>query len=239
LWQAVGTVRLYPDYMAYGNEAWGGPNNVHKYLADSNTDWAQQLIDVKKYLDANGIKDCYFVYFANGAVDASSYGIPCKMLPTVESLWWLNLPLDVPEKIDGTVLVSDGDLAGFEYGPAPLNPYESFKALKPKDTIAHAVYVYQGHFEIPLAAAYEHSFNAVNLLAAKKPDEALVEAQKGVALAPEAVFVNATMGDVLTAAGRGAEAKPYYEKALKNAETVQPEFEGDWAAQMKAKLGQK
>jgi hypothetical protein len=237
-WQAAGTLRLYPDYMAFGNEAWGGPNSVHKYLADSNTDWGQQLIAVKKYLNDSGIKDCYFVYFANGAVNPDSYGIPCKRLPTVESLWWLNIPLPTPAAIDGTILVSDGDLAGFEYGPAPLNPYEQFKTVKPKAVIGHGVYVYQGHFELPLAAAYEHSFNAVNLMAAKKTDEALVEAQQAVALAPDAVFVNATMGDVLVAAGRRDEAVPYYQKALKNAETVQPEFEGDWAAQMRAKLGQ-
>jgi Dolichyl-phosphate-mannose-protein mannosyltransferase len=237
-WQAIGTMRLYPDYMAFGNEAWGGPDAVHKYLSDSNTDWAQQLIAVKKYLDDRGIKDCWFVYFANGAVDAASYGVPCKMLPTVESLWWLNIPLDTPPTIKGTVLVSDGDLAGFEFGPAPLNPYEQFKSLTPKDVIAHGVYVYEGSFDVPLAAAYEHSFNAVNFLAAKKPDEALAEAQQAVALAPEAVYVNATMGDALAAAGRRAEATPYYEKALKTAETVQPEFQGDWVAQMKGKLAQ-
>jgi Dolichyl-phosphate-mannose-protein mannosyltransferase len=237
-WQAVGTMRLYPDYMAYGNEAWGGPNAVHKYLSDSNTDWAQQLIAVKKYLDDRGIKDCWFVYFANGAVDATSYGIPCKMLPTVESLWWLNLPLDAPPTIKGTVLVSAGDVSGFEFGPAPLNPYEQFKSIEPKDVIGHGVNVYEGTFEIPLAAAYEHAFNASNLLGAKKIDEALAEAQQGVTLAPDAVFVNATMGDALVAAGRRDEAIPYYQKALKTAETVQPEFQGDWAEQMKAKLAQ-
>ncbi len=237
-WQVIGSLRIYPDYMAFGNEAWGGPSAVPKYLSDSNTDWAQQLIAVKKYLDERGIKDCWFVYFANGAVDPSSYGIPCKLLPTVESLWWLNLPLETPKSIDGTVLMNVSDVAGFEFGPAPLNPYEQFKALTPKDVIAHGVNVYQGHFDIPLAAAYEHAFNAVNLIAANKPEEALAEAQPAVALAPDAVYVLATMGDALQAAGRRHEAIPYYQKALKIAETVQPEFQGDWATAMKAKLAE-
>ncbi|HEY0701222.1 MAG TPA: glycosyltransferase family 39 protein, partial [Candidatus Acidoferrales bacterium] len=47
-WQAFSALRTYPVYMAYGNELWGGPANVHKYLADSNDDWAQQLIATKK-----------------------------------------------------------------------------------------------------------------------------------------------------------------------------------------------
>src|ERR1700734_3395687 len=42
VWQAASALRTYPAYMAYGNELWGGPANVHKYLADSNDDWAQQ-----------------------------------------------------------------------------------------------------------------------------------------------------------------------------------------------------
>jgi tetratricopeptide (TPR) repeat protein len=238
-WQAIGSIRLYPDYMAYANEAWGNSNKTGLYLSDSNVDWGQQLIDVKKYLDAHNIKDCYFVYFANGAVDPHSYDIPCKFLPTVESLWWLNIPLNTPPVLHGTVLVSQADVAGFEFGPAPLNPWEQFKSLKPKDVIAHSVNVYEGDFAVPLASAYDHSLNATNLIDAKKYDEAVAEATAAVQLAPDAVYVNATMGDALVAAGRRAEAVPYYQKALQVAQTVQPEFQGDWAAQMQAKLAQK
>jgi tetratricopeptide (TPR) repeat protein len=238
-WQAIGSIRLYPDYMAYANEAWGSSNKTGLYLSDSNVDWGQQLIDVKKYLDAHNIKDCYFVFFANGAVDPHSYGIPCKFLPTVESLWWLNIPLNTPPVLHGTVLVSQADVAGFEFGPAPLNPWEQFKSLKPKDVIAHSVNVYEGDFQVPLASAYDHSLNATNLIFAHNYDEALAEASAAVQLAPDAVYVNATMGDALVAAGRRADAIPYYQKALQVAQTVQPDFQGDWAAQMQAKLAEK
>jgi hypothetical protein len=239
VWQMITTLRVYPDYMAYGNEAWGGPANVHKYLSDSNNDWAQQLIAVKKYLDHRGIKDCWFVYFANGAVDPSSYGIPCKLLPTVESLWWLDLPLEVPKTIEGTVLLNSSDVAGFEFGPPPLNPYDQFNYVEPKDVIAYGVNVYEGRFEIPLATAYERAFEATRLMRDKRFGEAVAKAREGVDLAPDAVYVNATMGDALVAAGRHDEAIPYYQKALHTAETVQPEFQGDWAAAMRAKLALK
>ena len=41
--QMVTSYRAAPAYMAYGNEAWGGPSQVHRYLSDANTDWGQQL----------------------------------------------------------------------------------------------------------------------------------------------------------------------------------------------------
>jgi hypothetical protein len=236
LWQVVAAIRTYPVYMAYGNELWGGPANVHKYLSDSNTDWAQQLIATKKYLDQHNIKDCWFVYFAQGVTDPASYGIPCRLLPTTETLWWLNIPLEVPPAVDGIVLVSDGDLNGFEFGPAPLNPYEAFKTAKPVDIIQHGIDVFQGHFEIPLAAALSHAQNSANFLAAKKYPAALDEAQQAVALAPDSAFTNAALGDALSALGRRDEARAPYEKALHIAQTVQPEFQVGLAADMEKKL---
>jgi tetratricopeptide (TPR) repeat protein len=239
LWQVAAAVRAYPVYMAYGNEMWGGADNVHKYLSDSNTDWAQQLIATKKYLDAHNIKDCWFVYFAQGVTDPASYGIPCRLLPTTETLWWLNVPLEVPPSVDGTILVSDGDLNGFEFGPAPLNPYEAFKNAKPVAIIQHGVDVFEGHFEIPLAAALSHAQNAQNLLAAKNAAAALDEAQQGAALAPESAITQAALGDVLVAQGRRDEARAHYEKALHIAKTIQPEFQTGSVADLQKKLAAK
>lgn len=48
-WQVVTTIRVAPNYMAYGNEAWGGPLQVRRYLSDANVDWGQQLKTVKQY----------------------------------------------------------------------------------------------------------------------------------------------------------------------------------------------
>jgi hypothetical protein len=236
VWQAVTVLLVFPVYMAYGNEAWGGPKNVHKYLSDSNTDWAQQLIATKKYLEDHQIKNCWFIYFAQGVTDPASYGIPCKLLPTTETLWWLNIPFDVPPSVDGTILVSDGDLNGFEFGPAPLNPYEAFKSAQPVAIIQNGIDVFQGHFEVPLASALTHAQNAQNFLAAKNPAAALDQAQQGVALAPESAITQAALGDALSAQGRRDEARAHYEKALQIAKTIQPDFQVGTAADMQKKL---
>ena len=85
--QIVTSVRAFPVYMPYANELWGGPSQTYRLLSDSNADWGEQLKATKKYLDQRGVKECWFVYFAEGVVDYTYYGIPCKALPTPDAMW--------------------------------------------------------------------------------------------------------------------------------------------------------
>ncbi len=236
VFQAISTSRSYPAYLAYANELWGGPSQVHNLLSDSNSDWGQQLKDVKHYLDQRGIKDCWFVYFAEGVVDASYYGIPCKPLPTADSLW-VKEPANAPPAVDGIILISAGDLSGFEFGAGPLNPYEQFKSLRPTAVIDYGVFVYEGHFEIPLAASISHAQKAQWLLDGQRLPEALAEAQQAEALAPDAVNPNALLGDIYTALHRPDEARASYQKALTLAKTVEPAFQVGWVDGLEKKLG--
>ena len=221
---AFSSLRTFPVYLAYANELWGGPAHTYKYLTDSNVDWAQQLKATKQYLDQRGVKDCWFVYFGEGIADYKYYGIPCKPLPTVVTLW-LNEQFDVPVSIDGPVLISAATLSGFEFGPGSLNPYEQFQRLKPTHVIQHGVFVFDGRFDIPLAAALNSARKAQNLLAATQLDAALAEAQTAATLAPNSVDVQLTLGDVLSAMGQTAQARSVYEKALELAKTIEPEFQ--------------
>jgi 4-amino-4-deoxy-L-arabinose transferase-like glycosyltransferase len=238
IFQAISVARTWPAYIAYANEAAGGPSRVHNYLSDSSVDWAQQLRPVKRYLDQRGVKDCWFLYFGHGLIDYTYYGIPCKPLPTIESLW-LGAMTDVPPSIDGPVLISATDLSGFEYGPGPLNPYSQFKSLKPTKVIDYSVFVYDGHFDVPLASAFSHTQKAGALLTQHNAPAALSEAQQAVALAPDSVRTNVTMGTVLDALNRREEARAYYQKALTLAETVEPQFQRSSIAPLKLRLAQK
>ena len=224
LFHAGSSALAFPHYIAYSNELWGGPSNTHKYLSDSNADWGEQLKAIKKYLDVRGVKECWFVYFAEGVAEPTYYGIPCKPLPTINTLW-LNQRIEVPASIDGPVLVSASNLSGFEFGPGPLNPYEQFKRLRPTAVVGGGVFVFDGRFEVPLASALSRVQKAQNLLAAGQVEQALSEAQSAVALAPEAVQTRLMLGDVLAASGRPVEARAEYEKALSLAKTIEPEFQ--------------
>jgi 4-amino-4-deoxy-L-arabinose transferase-like glycosyltransferase len=224
IFQAVSVVRVFPAYISYANEAAGGPARIHELLSDSSSDWGQQLISVKHYVDAHGIRNCWFAYFGQGVADFSYYGIPCKPLITADSLYF-DGPHDVPPAIDGPVLMSAAVLSGFEFGPYPLNPYEQFKQRDPESVIDYGVFVFNGHFEIPLAAALSHVQKAGLLLAQNKAPEAQAEAQQAETLAPDSASVNAMMGKALDASGRADEALPYYQKALKLALSAEPQFQ--------------
>src|SRR5262249_25969384 len=160
----------------------------------------------------------------------------CKPLPTADAIWIGEKFYDAPEVVDGVVLISAGNLSGFEFGPGALNPYEQFKKIKPTATIQNGIFVFEGRFEIPQAAAIGHRQRAEDLLAQGKLDEALIEAQRAVELAPDAVASNALLGDTLTALNRPAEARAAYEQALQSAQSIHPEFQVGWIPRLQQKL---
>lgn len=221
---AASSVLAFPNYIAYASELWGGPSQTHKYLTDSNSDWGQQLKSVKQYLDQRGVKECWFLYFAEGVAEPGYYGIPCKPLPTINTLW-LNLPIDVPESINGPVLISASNLSGLEFGPGSLDPYGQFKLLKPTTVIDRGVFVFDGQFDLPLAAAIRKVQKVQNLIEAKQLDQALHEAQAALALAPDSIRTHLALGDVLREMGQPQQARTSYEKALQLAKTIEPEFQ--------------
>jgi 4-amino-4-deoxy-L-arabinose transferase-like glycosyltransferase len=235
LFQAVSSARSFPSHMAYANELWGGPANTHELLTDSNADWGQQLKTLKRYLDDRGVKECWFAYFAAGVADTAYYGIPCRPLPTADSLW-IGERIDAPPVIDGPVLISAGVLSGFEFGPGALNPYAQFQQLRPSAAIENGIFVFEGRFEVPLASALTHAQRAEAWLASREAEKALAEAQEAVTLGPRSVKAHVVLGDTMTALDRPGEARVAYEKALALAKTVEPEFQRSWAAFLEGKL---
>ena len=225
LFQVITSLRAFPTYIPYVNEAWGGPKNAWWLLSDSNSDWAQQLKATREYLDSRGVKDCWFVYFGAGVIDTNYYNIPCKALPTPDAQWIGEKFYETPAVIDGMLLISAANLSGFEFGPGELNPYEQFKTIRPAAVIQNGIFVFEGHFEIPAAAAIGHRQKAQALLDAGSLDDALAEAQRAVQLSPNAVATNVVLGDVLARLNRKDEARAAYEQALKSAQTIHPEFQ--------------
>jgi cytochrome c-type biogenesis protein CcmH/NrfG len=105
--------------------------------------------------------------------------------------------------------------------------------------IDNGVFVFDGHFEMPLASALSHVQKSQNSLAAKQVDQALAEAQAAVALAPDAVQSQIMLGDVLKEMGRPEESHSAYEKALTLAKTLEPEFQIRSVPGIEQKLAQK
>src|ERR1017187_9277707 len=123
------------------------------------------------------------------------------------------------------VLISSGVLSGFETGVGRLNPYGKFQNLKPAAIIDYGVFVYDGHFDIPLAGALSLDVKAQALLCQRNAPAAFALAQQALAQAPDSAAVNQALGQVLDANGQSEAANQYYQKALTIAKAEQPAFQ--------------
>jgi len=217
----LSSLAAFPTYMAYANEAWGGPSQTHRYLTDSNTDWGQQLIAVKSYVDQHQIHDCWFAYFVAPFILPSDYGIPCKLLPTADTGWGA-MEIEVPPVVHGPVFISYSDLVGYEFGSEKLNPYQDFIARKPDAVIQNGVAVYNGDFSIPMAQAISHVSKAWGLRRSKDLAGALQEAETAVSIDPQFIDAQRALGRMLQDQGRNAEAASHYNQALAIARTMDP-----------------
>jgi hypothetical protein len=193
---------------------------------------------MKKYVDARGVKDCWFAYFASGVVPPAAYGIPCKTLPTIDGSW-MNVPTDVPPVIDGPVFISLGTLSGGEGWAGALNPYQSFQNLHPSAVIDHGIAVFDGRFQVARASALSHAEQAWQFLRQRQVEPALAAAQEAVAADPNLVQAQAALGDVLSVLKRTDEARAAYQKALVAAQTIEPAFQHDWIERMQHHLAAK
>jgi 4-amino-4-deoxy-L-arabinose transferase-like glycosyltransferase len=68
-WQLFSVISVYPHFIAYFNEAAGGPDNGYKYVVDSNLDWGQDLKRLATWLNENKIDKIYLDYFGGGNPD--------------------------------------------------------------------------------------------------------------------------------------------------------------------------
>ena len=90
LWQAFSVLSVYPHFIAYFNEAVGGPDQGYKYVVDSNLDWGQDLKRLKNWTEENNVEKIYIDYFGGSSPE---YYFKDDFLP-----WWgQRSPEELPE----------------------------------------------------------------------------------------------------------------------------------------------
>lgn len=203
---AASSLRAFPNYIPYLNEAWGGPSKTHDLLTDSNVDWGQGLKAMKQYIDQHHIKDCWFAYFGSTIMDVSYYGIPCKILPPAFAASISMKVPDVPPQVDGPVFISATVLSQPVYRPDSPNPYLPFQRMVPSALIADSILVFDGKVDLSQVAAMTHENRAIQLMNENKLDQALAESETAVQDAPNRSNTHVTRSAVLLALGRTAEA---------------------------------
>jgi len=221
---AVSSLHAYPNYLAYSNEAFGGPSHTYRVVTDANADWGQSLKWVKRYLDDHHVSDCWFDYNVP-FVSPAYYKIGCKPLVSAFNRWGMGASAPIPASINGTILISATEAVGLLWGPDELNPYEVFRKRRPDAMIGNVVLVYNGTFDVPLLAAFSHAAGAYGLLGQRKVAEAIAEAQTAVNQAPNSAEIHAILGQVLLVAGRKSEAQESFAAALRLAHANHPEYQ--------------
>jgi 4-amino-4-deoxy-L-arabinose transferase-like glycosyltransferase len=231
----VSSLTVFPNYIAYANEAWGGPKNVHNLLSDANADWAQQLYQVKEWQDKHPSQECWFAYFAHPEIDASVYGINCHHMPTIDTFWLGGADV-IPPVIEGNVFISAGDLSGCEWPSGRMNPYRDFQSMKPAAMIDYGVMAYQGTFKVPQAAALSRALNAYQLLGKGKAQDALASAREAVAIDPEEVASQTALGDIAALLGQKDEARKAWLAAIASARQMEPDAQVSYIPDLEKKL---
>lgn len=70
-WYLCENLKVYPFYLTYFNQVAGGPAGGHRYVADSNLDWGQDLKRLAMWVDKNNVQKIHLDYF--GWADTGFY----------------------------------------------------------------------------------------------------------------------------------------------------------------------
>lgn len=115
---------VYPYYLSYFNQAYGGTMGGYKVATDSNYDWGQDLHLIKDYIEKNNIEDAYIDYNWGGASSLLYSGIPFTQLAHFDK-----------EKGSGTIIVGATVLT--------QRHYEWLRAYPIHDRISPSVFVFK------------------------------------------------------------------------------------------------
>ncbi|MFF9086332.1 phospholipid carrier-dependent glycosyltransferase [Streptomyces sp. NPDC014991] len=99
LYAAVSSLRAFPYYLPYANEAFGGPVHTHRLLHDSNVDWGQDLGRLADRLRQRYPGERVWLVYKGSGVP-SYYGIHAADPRRVPS-----------ERVHGLLVVSDSAVA--------------------------------------------------------------------------------------------------------------------------------
>jgi len=131
-WLAVASLWIHPNYLAYFNEAAGGPSRGYRYLLDSNLDWGQDLGTLARYLAKHGNPTIQLAYF--GPEKPEFHGIRSRRLKGCQP-------------VKGIVAISANVREGL-YKPNGLlgaprpGCYDWLKKYEPVATLGYSIFVY-------------------------------------------------------------------------------------------------
>ena len=141
VWLIVGSLAIFPHHLAFFNEIAGGPQNGYKILVDSNLDWGQELIGLRKYMTQENIPSVKLSY--HGTADPTAYGIVYEPLPSYPYNQWTSdtVPDSLLNPPNGVYAISANNLQGLRFKNHDL--YATFRQRKPDAVLGHSIFIYR------------------------------------------------------------------------------------------------
>ena len=137
-WYLGASLWIYPHYLAYFNLFAGGPSQGYKVLVDSNLDWGQDLVQLRRYMEEDGLDEVWLSLFS--LTDPALYGVRYRKLPD-----WDNKEIG-PDfhhlNPDPGVYVVSATLLHGLYLPN-LSTFDWFLRRDPVDQIGYSMLVYR------------------------------------------------------------------------------------------------
>ncbi len=143
-WLAIAGLAIHPHYLAYFNEAVGGPRRAHWYFADSNLDWGQDIGTLADWLAERGNPPAHAALLSTQLPEA--YGIVAA-------------PLDACAPVrDGLVAISASVLHGLHDSGnylrrPPPGCYDWLSAYEPVAMPGYSILVYDVGMSPPAPSA--------------------------------------------------------------------------------------
>lgn len=137
---ALSTLAYYPHFLTYLSEYVDGRQHGAWIIGDSSLDWGQGLIELRRWMDEQGVDRIYLGYFGSGV--PSAHGIEYVPLPSFFPLAPPPAadPDDPPAPTPAWIVVSATLLAGqYLHG----DPYAPLRQRRPAAVIANHLYVYR------------------------------------------------------------------------------------------------
>jgi Dolichyl-phosphate-mannose-protein mannosyltransferase len=147
-WIVAASASVYPHYIPYYNSYVGGSENGYLHLIDSNTDWGQDLLRLKDWLDRHPetgrVGLAYFGHF-----DPAAFGIDYRLPPRLPDP---DRPADPaagpqPGWYAISVTLRQGQAWGVRDGTGgsvnvKRDDFAYFRELTPVHCIGHSIHIY-------------------------------------------------------------------------------------------------
>ena len=135
---------IHPHYLSYFNPIAGGPANGYRVLIDSNVDWGQDLLRLRRWMAETGVDSVRLGWF--GTADPTYYAIAHEPLPGLGRdaffrLWWA-VPFDPAQPEPGVYAISATSLWETPLRPEEKHVYAWFRAHEPSARVGYSILSY-------------------------------------------------------------------------------------------------